>query len=168
GEQVSKVLFLLLLLFFLPCETEAEIVRIEVTVRAPFAGGKSFGAAGPYLRIAGRFHGELDPTHPSNRGIVDIRLAPRNARGRVEYSADFELLRPADPAKGNGTLLYDVNNRGNKRVLHLLNDTPATNMLATPEAAGDGFLMRHGFSVAWSGWIPALAGSGARAPGQLR
>ena len=134
--------------------SKAEIVRIETTVQAPFAGGRAFGAAGPYVRIAGRFHGELDPGHPSNRGIADIRLAPRNARGKVEYSADFELLRPADPAKGNGTLLYDVNNRGNKRVLHLMNDTPASNALAAPEAAGDGFLMRHGFTLAWSGWIP--------------
>ena len=53
--------------------------------------------------------------------------APRNARGRVDYSADFEVLRPADPTKGNGTLFYDVNNRGNKRIIHLLNDTPASN-----------------------------------------
>lgn len=134
----------------------AEVTRIEIGAQAPFAGGKAFGGAGPYVRVSGRFHGELDPTHPSNRGIVDIRLAPRNARGKVEYSADFDILRPADPAKGNGTLLYDVNNRGNRRVLHLLNDTPASNALATPDTAGDGFLMRHGFTIAWSGWIPGL------------
>src|SRR5689334_4586162 len=134
---MSRALFLFFVLFFFFKESNAEIVRVYVTARVPFAGGKSFGAAGPYVRIAGRFHGELDPTHPSNRNIVDIRLAPRNSRGKVEYAADFELLRPADPSKGNGTLLYDVNNRGNKRVLHLLNDTPATNLLGTPEAAGD-------------------------------
>jgi hypothetical protein len=162
---MSRVLFLLSCFFLI--ESKAEIVRVDVSVRAPFAGGKSFGPAGPYVRIGGRFHGELDPTHPSNRNIVDIRLAPRNARGKVEYSADFEILRPADPAKGNGTLLYDVNNRGNKRVLHLLNDTPATNFLAAPEAAGDGFLMRHGFTVAWSGWIPGLPQGAAPAASLL-
>ena len=150
------MIFRFFLLFLFSNLTFAEVTRVEVTVRAPFAGGKAFGAAGPYVRIAGRFHGELDATHPANRGIVDIRLAPRNARGKVEYSADFEILRPADPAKGNGTLLYDVNNRGNKRVLHLLNDTPASNFLGAPEAAGDGFLMRRGFTVVWSGWIPGL------------
>ena len=137
-------------------------------MQAPFAGGKSFGATGPYVRVSGRFHGELDPTHPANRNIADIKLAPRNARGKVEYKADFEILRPEDPAKGNGTLLYDVNNRGNKLALHLLNDTPATNALAAPEAAGDGFLMRHGFTVAWSGWIPGLLPQPARAPQLLR
>jgi hypothetical protein len=163
---MMRALFLFLLLFFAG-KVFSEVTRVEVTVQAPFAGGKSFGAAGPYVRIGGRFHGELDPGHPANRHITDIRLATRNARGRVGYSADFEILRPADPAKGNGTLLYDVNNRGNKRVLHLLNDTPATNALAAPESAGDGFLMRHGFTIAWSGWIPGLPPSPAAAPSLL-
>ncbi|MEO8144894.1 MAG: alpha/beta hydrolase domain-containing protein [Betaproteobacteria bacterium] len=142
----------------------AEVVKIEITSQAPFAGGKAFDAAGPYVRVTGRFHGELDPTHPMNRNIVDIRRAPRNARGRVEYSSDFEILRPADPFKGNGTLFYDVNNRGNKRLIHLLNDVAATNALDTPDSAGDGFLMRHGFTVAWSGWIPGMP----RAPNLMR
>jgi len=146
---------LIVLLFLLPVAVQAEITRIEITSETPFAGGKSFGAVGPYVKVTGRFHGELDPSNPNNKGIADIRSAPRNARGRIEYSADFEVLRPADPAKGNGTLFYDVNNRGNKRIIHLLNDTPASNALDTPETAGDGFLMRHGFSIAWSGWIPA-------------
>lgn len=134
----------------------AEVTSVEVTAQAPYAGGRAFGATGPYVHVKGRFHGAIDPSHPANRGIVDIRYAIRNGRGKVEYSADFEILRPADPMKGNGTLLYDVNNRGNKRVLHLLNDTPATNALDNPASAGDGFLMRQGFTIAWSGWIPGL------------
>ena len=154
------------LLFFVFVTGNAfpEVTRIEVTSQAPFAGGKVFGATGPYLRVAGRFRGELDPTHPANRSIADIRLAPRNARGKVEYSADFVILRPADPFKGNGTLFYDVNNLGNKVILRQLNDAPPGNALDAPEAAGDGFLMRYGFTVAWSGWIPGLP----RTPGLLR
>ena len=147
---------LFLSLFAFLSGARCELTRIELSSTTPFAGGKSFGATGPYVRVIGRFYGELDPTNPGNRGIVDIRLAPRNAQGRVEYSADFEILRPADAMKGNGTLLYDVNNRGNKRVIHLLNDTAASNALDTPEAVGDGFLMRQGFSIAWSGWIPGM------------
>ena len=143
------------LLIFAAAGAQAEVTRIDIASTAPFAGGESFGATGPYVRVTGRFYGELDPTHPANRAIVDLRSAPRNARGKVEYSADFDLLRPADAMKGNGTLIYDVNNRGNKRILHLLDDTPANNALDTPESAGDGFLMRQGFSIVWSGWIPA-------------
>jgi hypothetical protein len=156
--------FLLVLAALAASGAQAEVTRLEITSSAPFAGGKSFGAAGPYVRVAGRFYGELDPTHPANRAIVDLKAAPRNKRGKVEYSADFEILRPADPMKGNGTLFYDVNNRGNKRLIHLLNDTPATNALDAPESAGDGFLMRQGFTVVWSGWIPGMA----KAPNVLR
>ena len=148
--------FAVLLSVFFSQVVLAGITKIEISSQTPFAGGKSFGATGPYVRVKGRFFGELDPTHPANRGIVDIRSAPRNARGKVEYSADFDILRPADPDKGNGTLFYDVNNRGNKRLIHLLNDVPANNALDTPESAGDGFLMRRGFTVVWSGWIPGL------------
>lgn len=147
------------LLAFLAATAQAEVTRLEISSTAPFAGGKSFGAAGPYVRVTGRFYGELDPSHPANRAIVDLKSAPRNKRGKVEYSADFDILRPADPARGNGTLFYDVNNRGNKRIIHLLNDVPANNALDTPESAGDGFLMRQGFSVVWSGWIPGMAGT---------
>ena len=165
---MNRAMFLVLFPFIFTSTTFAEVTRIEITAQAPFAGGKAFGTTGPYVRVSGRFYGELDPTHPSNRNIVDIRLAPRNARGKVEYSADFEILRPADPARGNGTLLYDVNNRGNKLVLHMLNDTPASNSLATPATAGDGFLMRHGFTVAWSGWIPGMAQLPSHVPQLLR
>jgi hypothetical protein len=156
------------LLALAAASAQAEVTRLEIASTTPFAGGKSFGAVGPYVRVTGRFYGELDPSHPANRAIVDLRSAPRNARGKVEYSADFAILRPADAMKGNGTLIYDVNNRGNKRIIHLLNDTPANNALDTPESAGDGFLMRQGFSVVWSGWIPANPRSFPPAPNVLR
>ena len=66
---------------------QAALIRIEVTSSGPFAEGKAFGDVGAYTRITGRFYGELDPMLPANRAIVDLARAPRNARGRVEYSA---------------------------------------------------------------------------------
>lgn len=131
---------------------EAALTRIEVQRREPIAGS-GFGNTGSYERLVGRFYGELDPAHPLNKDIVDIHLAPRNALGRVEYSADLDLLKPVDMSKGNGTLLYDVNNRGNKRAISEYNDGPSTNNPLKAEDLGNGFLMRHGFSVLWSGWI---------------
>lgn len=65
-----------------------------------------------YERIEGLVHGELDPAASANRIITDIALAPRNARGMVEYSASFAILRPVDRAKASGVLWYDVANRG--------------------------------------------------------
>ncbi len=135
---------------------EARVTRVEIARREPFAGGQAFGAVGPYEKIVGRFHGELDPAHPHNSGIVDLGKAPQNARGRVEYSADFYILKPAEMVKGNGALFYDVNNRGNKRALIQFNSAPGANDPTTPEHAGNGFLMRHGFTLVWSGWISGL------------
>lgn len=132
----------------------AAVTRIEVTKREPFLGGMAFGGVGAYERIQGRFFGELDPRHPLNRNIVDLSLAPRNSRGMVEYAADLDILRPADASKGNGTLLYDVNNRGNKVAVRMFNDTTPNNVLDKPEQIGDGFLLRNGFTIVWSGWIP--------------
>ena len=56
----------------------------------------------------------LDPNLPANAEIVDLKLAPRNGRGDVESSADFYLLKPVDPGRGNGRLFYEVGNRGGK------------------------------------------------------
>ena len=63
--------------------------------------------------IRGRIHGEVDPSDPHNRIIQDIDLAPRNARGRVEYVATFALASPLDRSKTSGVLVYQVVNRGN-------------------------------------------------------
>src|SRR5260370_7077864 len=145
-----------LLLLLAATTADARVARIEILRTEPFAAGQAFDTVGPYEKVVGRFHGELDPSDGLNAVIVDLDKAPRNARGRVEYSSDFYILRPADLAKGNGALLYDVNNRGNKRVLIQFNSAAANNEPTTAEHAGNGFLMREGFSVVWSGWIPGL------------
>ncbi len=82
----------------------------------------SFGEAGPYLRIHGVAKGELDPAAPENEVIVDLDKAQRNARGKVEYETDFFILRPAEPQRGSGVLVYDVTNRGRKVILGRLDE----------------------------------------------
>jgi hypothetical protein len=130
----------------------AEVVRIEITDRSSFADGKGFGSVGPYERIKGRIFLETDPSNAANERICDLQRAPRNARGKVESWTDFFLLKPVEPAKGNGQLLYDVNNRGNMLALETFNDGERTNGPKTEAHAGNGFLMRRGFSVLWCGW----------------
>jgi Alpha/beta hydrolase domain len=149
-----------LLVVLTTAAAEARVTRIEISRREPFAAGQAFGTAGAYERIVGRFYGELDPGQALNAGIVDLDKAPRNAGGKVEYSSDFDILKPVDLAKGNGALLYDVNNRGNKRALIQFNSAPASNDPSTSVQAGNGFLMRNGFTVVWSGWIPDLPAAG--------
>ena len=82
----------------------AQVTRLEITSRE---------VAGDFERIKGSAHGEVDPNDRRNRIIQDLDLAPRNARGRVEYVATFALIKPADPARLSGVLMYSVVNRGN-------------------------------------------------------
>ena len=154
---MSRTVLAALLVLLLTTSVEAAVTSVEITRREPFAGGHAFEGAGAYEKVVGRFHGELDPAHPMNRGIVDLDLAPRNARGRVEYVSDFYILRPVDLTRGNGALLYDVNNRGRKYALVQHNSGVPADDPSTSEHAGNGFLMRHGFTVVWSGWIPGAA-----------
>lgn len=130
----------------------AEVTRFEITAREPFAGGKGFGQTGAYERIRGRVHYELDPQLEQNKNVVDLKLAPRNERGRVALSSDLWILAPMDLRKGNGALLYDVNNRGNLLALGTFNYGGGGNDPKSAGHAGDGFLMRHGFTVMSSGW----------------
>ena len=78
---------------------QARVTRIEITRQEPFAAGQTFGSVGAYEKVVGRFRGELDPKRPLNAAIVDLDKAPRNARGMVEYSADFYILKPVDIIK---------------------------------------------------------------------
>ena len=153
--------FLVLIVITAELPAHAELIRFEITERLPFADGHSFGEVGPYEKIVGRAYFALDPNLRQNEAVVDLKLAPRNAAGRVEFWSDVFILAPADPTKGNGALLYDVNNRGNKLALGMFNYSGGNNP-TTKEHAGDGFLMRHGFTVVWSGWDGELVPGGDR------
>ena len=95
----------------LPAALQAEVVRFDISGRVPAFAGRSFGEVGPYERITAKATIALDPDDDRNAVIADLAQAPRNADGKVEATADVVILRPADPARGNGTLLLDVPNR---------------------------------------------------------
>lgn len=95
----------------------AQVTRLEITSRELARDGQSIGAAGQVEILRGRVHGEVDPADRRNRIIQDIELAPRNARGRVEYVATVAIAKPVDPARASGVLVYSVVNRGNGDVV---------------------------------------------------
>src|SRR5437763_5052880 len=135
------------------------ITGITISAVEPFAEGKAFGQAGGYVRVRGVARGVLDPRAPENAGIVDLDKAACNAPGLVEYATDFFALRPAEPRRGSGLLVYDVTNRGNKRILQFIEDVSAEDPMAgnDPKTARDGglgFLLGRGHSIVWSGWDP--------------
>src|SRR5258708_34971277 len=100
------------------------VTGLDIQKREVVLGGKSFGAAGAYEKIAGTIRFAADPAHPLHRQITDIELAQKNAEGHVEFSADFYLLKPVDARKGKVRLLPDVANRGRKVALGMFNSTP--------------------------------------------
>lgn len=133
----------------------ARIVRIEITRRqSPAYDGKKFGQVGAYEKLRGRAYGELDPNSPQNAGITDLKLAPRNASGRVEYAMDIYILKPIDLSRGNHKLFLEVNNRGGK-LFGGLNNSSGGNDPTTAHDAGEGFLQQQGYTLVWNGWDPS-------------
>ncbi len=147
GSVLRPILFLLL-----PLTLTAGLVRVEITERSPVLDGKPFGAAGPYERLIGKAHFAVDPLAPANRDVVNLKLGPRNGKGQVEFYADFVIFGPRDPTKGNGTLLFEVSNRGRKSLLRVFSRGTDSNDPRTEAEFGDGLLLEQGFMLVWLGW----------------
>lgn len=138
-------------LFALP--SNAEVVRIEVKSRADLLAGKSFGMAGAFEKLAGKIYFAVDPRNSANRIVADLDKAAKNAAGKVEFSSDFYMIKPKDMSRGNGSLFYEVSNRGSKGMLGFFNLATGGSLdPATPADLGDGFLLEQGFTLLWVGW----------------
>ena len=130
---------------------QADVIGIDLLERSSFASGMNFGNSGAYEKIRGVAKFSLDPNSAANQRIVDLKLAPRSAGGRVVFESPFILLRPVKAR--TSTLVYDVNNRGGIGILGQMDGASAANNDPTTVAdAGDGFLMRHGFTLLFSAW----------------
>jgi hypothetical protein len=153
-----------------PVASHARITRIEIDrVESPTLGGATFGRAGQYEKLVGRAYGELDPADALHRNIVYIDKAPRNAANRVEYSMDVYILKPIDMSRGNRTLFYDVVNRGSKRAFAVFHVGASTgNDPATAQDAGDGFLLKQGYTLVASGWQGDVPPGDNRLVGRVR
>jgi hypothetical protein len=120
----------------------SKVTKLTILSReSPTYNGQTFGAVGQYEKIIGTAQGEIDPADRHNALIQDITLAPRNANGKVTYTATFTLIKPIDPSKGNGVLFYNVVNRGSRNFPYSIGGDP-----------GDGFMQNRGYSLLWSGW----------------
>ena len=106
---------------------QAHVRKIVIDKKvSPAFDGATFGAAGRYETLAGRAFGELDPNDPHNAIITDIKLAPRNAAGKVEYVASFFLVKPMDMSKSSHLMWQDVPNRGGRITISRPTATMAT------------------------------------------
>jgi hypothetical protein len=153
---------------------EARVSKIKIIrTESPTFEGRSFGDIGKYEKLVGRVVGELDPTDRRNAVITDISLAPRNARGKVEYETDIMILRPIDRSKGNHKVWYELTNRGSIVSFPQFNDSYADRREEAVASSGDndptkaadagnGFLMKEGYSILISGWDTTARPGGNR------
>jgi len=136
--------------------TQARITEIQITAtESPTFGGFSWPGVGQYEKIVGKAFGEVNPHDRQNRDIVDIEFAPRNARGKVEYSFNFYILKPIDLKKGAGKMMYEPPNRGGKTWTALGRvsgggDDPGS--ITDPAVLANAFFMPRGYTLVWSGW----------------
>ena len=177
---MTRLLLVALFCLAVPGLVEGGVTRLQIDRREVVLNGRPFGAAGPYEKLSGTVHFMLDPARLQNRGIVDLTLAPKNARGLVEFSADFYVLKPVDPARGNGRLFYEAGNRGTKRILPVFQNATNSADPSTAEEFGNGALMQQGFTLLWMGWqwdvpegrmrmnIPIATDNGAPITGWVR
>jgi len=128
------------------------VVKLEIKTRQPLADGRKFDHVGCYEQLDGTAHFAVDPAHRLNCAVTDIDLAERGRDGLVHFTADVRILAPADQGRGNHRLLFDVPNRGNRLALATFNGVPRPINPVGPTDAGNGFLMRHGYTVVWCGW----------------
>ena len=149
---MTRLVSALLTALCVTTSVSAEVVRIVVDSRVDVATGTAYGLAGPYEKLTGMVYFEVDPANPANHIITDIALAPRNARGKVEFHSNFFLLKPKDVSRGNSTVLYEVSNRGGKGMLGYFNNATGSRDPQSEVEMGDGFLLEHGFTLLWLGW----------------
>jgi alpha/beta hydrolase family protein len=141
--------------FLVPLTSDARLTRFVVTQTRTFAGGMSFGNAGPYQRLDGTAYFEVAPQDPLNAVIVDLDKAPKNARGLVEFSSPFLILKPADMARGNHKFWYGINNRGNIIELSFRSFPPVgidTNNPLTAADVGNNLFLELGYTFVDAGW----------------
>jgi hypothetical protein len=163
-ERLSgpKQALVLLVALLAAAPASARIVSIDIASTTLAFGGREFGTVGAYEVVRAIARYEVDPRLPLNAMLVNVEHAPRNARGRVEFDADIVILKPRDLSRGNGRLIYEPVNRGRWLSLDLFNEAGSQAAdLVSEAAAGNGFLMRRGYTLVFGGWQPAYPGPAA-------
>ena len=128
------------------------LTRFQITSRVPYAGDRQFGAVGAFEQVDGTAHFAVDPMHPANAAICDLKLAPRNGAGWVEFTTDLSVVLPVDARRANGRCVVELPNRGRRRVVAMMNCAPPEAPVGPQAHPGDGFMFGRGYTVASIGW----------------
>lgn len=127
--------------------------------------GATFGSVGTYTYTLAEATARVSASDVCAPTLVDLKNSA-DANGIVNYKFDVVILAPTDATKGNGSLLYIVNNRTNTSAFESLNDGSANDLftsvapvipttatgVVTGTGAGSAYLMKQGMTVVFSGW----------------
>src|SRR5258708_28196224 len=116
---------------------EAQVTRMVITSREVVAGGMSFGETGPYEKLRGTVIFQVDPTDPHNHLVFDVDKVPTDADGLFRFTADFIILKPVALEKGNNTLFFEANNKGDLLFLNFFDDSPGDSNFDNPSTQAD-------------------------------
>jgi hypothetical protein len=164
----TKLLLLAALVWIVPYQANARVVRFVVEQRTILANGMNWGNAGPYERLNGTAYMEVDPKDPLNAVIVNLDKAPRNARDMVEFSSPFLIIKPVDMSRGNHKIWYGINNRGvcleiGFRAFPQVGFPSTCKPLTAADVGENNVLLRQGYVFADAGW----QGDGIADPNKL-
>ena len=151
--MVSRLHAGLAVLLALPAVgAHARVTDFSIHWSRPVFDAEPFGRAGVYERLDATATFAIDPASERASRIVDIDEVPTNADGEVEFGTEVVILRPVEEAGRAPTLLYDVPNRGRNLGSILLDRADSVAFPELSADAGDGFRMRRGLTLVWSGW----------------
>jgi hypothetical protein len=147
-------------LFGVAPAADARVTTLTITNTQTAFSGATFGSVGAYEAITGTFIDEVDPDDPHNAVIADIDRGPKNSNGTVSFSGDFQIIKPKSLVNSAHRVMYDLPNRGNAGALGTLNGSSPVNtagnaamgVLPSSGAAGNGFLMKMGWTIVEVGW----------------
>jgi hypothetical protein len=144
----------------------AAVKSVVVSSRTRWVDGRSFGHVGPYEKLQGRITFAVDPKGAANARIADLALAPRDARGQVEFTSDFVILRPVVAGTAHPSILLEILNRGHSLANGVFFSAGPSAPFKVEALDGtklaDTFAFDHGFTLMWVGWQFNLAASAVK------
>lgn len=135
------------------------VIAVHAAEPVPYAGGRTFGDAGPAVLRRLRIEHAVDPDHPANRVIEDLELAERGGDGLVHFDHDVVVVQPATPQARNRWVMVDVVNRGRSTIpQYLMGDSSPPFPQPEQPPPGDGSLLAAGWTLVAAGWQVDVAG----------
>ena len=133
-------------------EEFSRVTAVHVLGRTPI--GEFDGV--DYVRIHGTLEGVVTPLDD----VVGFDSLPLDADGNYAYTAEFEVIAPRRQRRGQRTVFFEAENRGNPEMFGWIHGFSASGTPGTveyPPGFGNGFPFERGYSYARVQWQTGIA-----------